>query len=1069
MPRALLLLAFLLSGGAGLIYELVWSRYLALFVGHSAEAQVLVIAMFLGGMSLGALVVGERSRGLGRPLVWYAVAEIVLAAVALTFHHIFGWVTEAAYASIFPTLGSAGAIAVVKWVMAGLLVFVPSVVLGTTFPLIAAGVLRRFPARPGGTIAALYFVNSLGGALAVLVAGFVLIRIAGLPGALMSAAALNLGAAGLAAVIGALPTRLDSTPAPEPDAAAGGSGSTSAVLQGTRRRLWIALLWVSAMTAVASFIYEIGWIRMLSLVMGSATHSFEIMLSAFILGLAIGALAIRREADRAGRPIRLLGGIQWLMGLAALATLPVYAASFDLLGGLVAVLPSTDGGYRSYNLARYGVALAVMLPSTVLAGMTLPLITSTLLRIGSGERAIGWVYACNTAGAIVGVILAGLVLIPWLGLKGMLVAGAAVDMALGVALFAIDRGRGVAAAIVGARGESDDGPRPGVRPSMTPAPAWPAPVAAVAAVAVCVAAAAGLRFDRALLTSGVFRYGPVDPSTQPILYYADGRTATVGVHMSGSDTLIVLTSNGKPDASLTSRWVRAASETLPVEPIRQQDEATQMLMALVTLAHAPDARTGVVIGHGSGVSAHFLLSDPLLRSLTTVEIEPRMIDASYVYYPANARVFDDPRSRMVIADAKSFFAGRGERFDLILSEPSNPWVSGTASLFSLEFYQRIRSYLSEEGVFTQWFHLYESDADLVLSVLSALHASFPDYRAYLVGDTDLMVVATAAETLRDPDWSLLLEPDLRAELDHFPPLRPHHLEGVRLFGRAELEPLAERWEFPNSDYRPVLDLGAERARFLDSFADGVYGLARDRFRLAAALGGWRLEPASTPDLPIPGVAPIRARSVALQVREALSDPETPLVPWAEAAGLGARRRFARLGQPPRAEAGAAGWATWLGDFLALESVLHSGTAGFVDSEFYTTVHGILERADPPAEILAAVGFMQGLAAWDFEAAARGAREILETLRTDDDAAGPGTSILAPLDRGLLLDGASVAFLKTGDPDAADAVLRYLTGPSGRAPGDFRLRLLRAHIEQSRATRRSGNSSEPPQTVPSEDG
>jgi predicted membrane-bound spermidine synthase len=1058
MLRVLLLLAFFLSGAAGLIYEVVWSRYLALFLGHSAEAQVLVIAMFLGGMSLGALVVGVRSRRLEHPLTWYAAAEAALCAFGLTFHFLFGLVTDAAYGSIFPALGNAAAITMVKWAIAGLLVFVPAVVLGTTFPLIAVGTLRRFPSRPGGTIAALYFVNSLGGALAVLVAGFVLIAIAGLRGALVAAAALNLGAAILAAVIAARASGTAPHPTPEPVAATRSTPPPSEQSTGvdrTRRRLWVALLWVSALTAVASFIYEIGWIRMLSLVMGSATHSFEIMLSAFILGLAIGALAIRGEADRAGRPIRLLGSIQWLMGLAALATLPVYVASFDLLGGLVAALPATDQGYQTYNLARYGVALAVMLPSTVLAGMTLPLITSTLLRIGSGERAIGWVYACNTAGAIVGVILAGLVLIPWLGLKGMLVAGAAVDMALGVALLAIDRGRGIARAIQPVRTDSDDASTGGGgSPGGSPTREWVVPAAAVAAILVCVLAATGLRFDRALLTSGVFRYGSVDPTSQPILYYADGRTATVGVHISGSDTLIVLTSNGKPDASLTSRWVRAARERLPVEPITQQDEATQMLTSLVTLAYAPDVRTGAVIGHGSGMSGHFLLSDPDLESLTTIEIEPRMIDASYVYYPANGRVFDDPRSRMVIADAKSFFAGRGERFDLILSEPSNPWVSGTASLFSLEFYQRIRSYLSEDGVFAQWFHLYESDADLVLSVISALHASFPDYRAYLVGDTDLMVVATAAETLRDPDWSLLLEPDLRAELDHFPPLRPHHLEGLQMFGRAELEPLADGWESPNSDYRPVLDLGAERARFLDSFADGVYQLARDRFRLAAALGGWRLDPATTSEMPIPGLAPVRGRAIAREVRRALSDPEAVLSPWAEVPGRAVQRGLARMGQPPDSASDSSDWGRWLGDFVLVERALHSGTAGFIDTEFYRTVHGILETADPPVEVLAAVEFMEGLASWDFEAAASGARVILAAVNLGDGpAAGPGSSILAPLDRGLLLDGAAVAFLKTGDPAAAEGVLRDLEGVSGRAPGDFRLRLLRAHIELAQATAR----------------
>jgi predicted membrane-bound spermidine synthase len=1050
MQRAFLLVAFLVSGAAGLIYELAWSRYLALFVGHSAEAQVLVIAMFLGGMSIGALAVGERSGRLQRPLAWYAIAEATLGAYGLAFHFLFDSVTQAAYASIFPALGGTVAISIFKWSLAGLLVFVPAIILGTTFPLIAAATLRRFPARPGGSIAALYFVNSLGGATAIVLAGFLLIGLAGLRGTLATAAALNFVAAGLAVWVssrrakGGAPEAL--APVETPPSAAGvtgGAGEAWTRASAIRRRLWIALLSVSALTAVASFVYEIGWIRMLSLVMGSATHSFEIMLSAFILGLAIGALAIRRAADRATRPVALLGGIQWLMGLFALATLPVYAASFGWLGDLISGVSVDDAGYRIFNLGRYGVALAVMLPSTVLAGMTLPLITNTLLRIGSGERAIGWVYATNTAGAIVGVMFAGLVLLPWLGLKGMLVWGAGLDMVLGVGVLALSR--------AGFDADAMRGDRP---PETRRAPAWAAPATGAATLIVSLAVVFGIRFDRALLTSGVFRYGRVDAAGTPILYYADGRTATVGVHVSGSDTLIVLTSNGKPDASLTARWVRAASEPVDPLPIQQQDESTQMLTSLVTLAHAPGARTGAVIGHGSGMSGHYLLTDPGLESLTTIEIEPRMIDASHVYYPANRRIFDDARSRMVIADAKSFFAHRGERYDLILSEPSNPWVSGTASLFSLEFYDQIRSYLSPDGVFGQWFHLYESHDDLVLSVLSALHRSFADYRAYLVGDTDLMIVATPEGTLPEPDWSLLLRPDLRAELSHVTPILPDHLEGLRVFGKRELAPLAETWASPNSDYRPVLDLSAERARFLDTFADGVYGMTRDRFRLAAALGGWRLPPAGSPGQPMPGLAPLRGRSLAVEIRRALNDPDAEVAGYARSQVRAARLGYYRLLQPPRGPADTERWARWLANFLRVEATLHAGTAGFADEAFYGVVLEILERSDPPEVVRETVGFLHGLAAWRFDAAATAATRLLRTLRpgVEGDGTAPAERILVTLNRGLLLDGAVTAFLMTGEAELAAEALQQLEGETGRPADDFRMRFLRAHIARASADR-----------------
>lgn len=1042
--RAVLLFAFLCSGAAGLVYELVWSRYLALFVGHSAEAQVLVIAMFLGGMSVGALTVGKRSRRVRHPLLVYASIELALAVVGLAFHSGFRVVSGFSYETIFPALASPWAIGLWKWSIAGLLIFLPSILLGATFPLMAAGVIRAFPRKPGGTIAALYFVNSFGGAIAVLAAGFVLVAAFGLPGTSASAAGLNVIAALLAM---AAASRLK-TPGVGPAETAARDAEPRGAVPRRILPIWRLLLAASALTAVASFVYEIGWIRMLSLVMGSATHSFELMLSAFILGLALGAIAIRREADRSLQPLALLGGVQLLMGLLALATLPVYAQSFGWIGSLVSELPATEAGYRTFSLARYGLALAVMLPATALAGMTLPLITSTLLRVGAGERAIGWVYATNTAGAIVGVMLAGLILMPALGLKGMLVAGAALDMALGVVLLGAAR-RGMfhaAGEVPAATGsESPKGRAP------RPVPAWWAPAGAAAALLVVVGTATGVRLDRATLTGGAFRYGQVDVENQPVLYYADGRTATIGVHVTGSDTLVVLTSNGKPDASLTSRWIRAASEPVEPAPITRQDESTQLLTAVIVGAHGGGG-WGAVIGQGSGISGHFLLADPKLKSLVTIEIEPRVMDASYVYYPANARVFDDPRSRIVIGDAKSFFAHAGVRYDLILSEPSNPWVSGTASLFSHEFYDQIRRYLSEGGVFGQWFQLYETSDEMVTSVLAALHASFPAFRGYLVGTSDLMIVATVAGELPDPDWSLLDDAGLRADLAHVLRIRGDHLDGLQVFTRAELTPLLEGWEAPNSDYRPVLDLGSERTRFLHSFADGVYGLVSDRFRIAAALGGWRLPPAPVEGVPITALSPLVARSRAVQARRAVAALQgTDDGPLAGEA-LDVARALARLAQPPADVTETEPWAAWVGDFLTTEAILHAGSAGYADTAFYAHVRSALEGARAPAEVEAAVTFAQGLAGWDFERAARaGATLIAAGSPASQNQGWAPPATLAQLPPALLLDGTVVAALRAGDAGLAANAYQRLAPVSGRGEADFRMQLLRAHISRAQQT------------------
>ncbi|HKW12366.1 MAG TPA: fused MFS/spermidine synthase, partial [Gemmatimonadaceae bacterium] len=291
---ALLTLVFVVSGAAGLIYESIWSRYLSLLVGHSAYAQIIVLVIFLGGMSLGALVVGQRSERLRHPLIWYAGIEAAVGIIGLVFNVAYIDISDAAYDVIFPALVGGWTLVVVKWLIAALMILPQSILLGTTFPLMSAGAIRLLRERSGRVLGLLYFANSLGAAFGVLLAGFVLLDHFGLPGTLVTAAFLNFVAA--AAV--AWGWRLTLTRPSAVLAPTTGGETRNALLGSAVPTPVRLLLTVSFGTAVASFMYEIAWIRMLSLVLGSATHSFELMLSAFILGLALGAFWIRGRADR---------------------------------------------------------------------------------------------------------------------------------------------------------------------------------------------------------------------------------------------------------------------------------------------------------------------------------------------------------------------------------------------------------------------------------------------------------------------------------------------------------------------------------------------------------------------------------------------------------------------------------------------------------------------------------------------------------------------------------------------------------------------------------------------------
>src|SRR6266480_2692412 len=275
VPRGVFFFLFTVSGFAGLVYESIWSHYLKLFLGHAAYAQTLVLGLFMGGMAIGSWLCSRRSARWKNLLRGYALAEGMTGLLALAFHPVFVASTDAAYESILPALGGEIPATLFKWTLAGLLILPQSVLLGVTFPLMSAGLIRRYPAAPGESLAMLYFTNSFGASIGVLASGFVLIEKLGLPGTVQSAGALNLV---LAAIVWLL---------------AGGSeramGSRAGDERGPEAKLPFRLfLAVALLTGAASFAFEIGWIRMLSLVLGSSTHSFELMLSAFILGLAGG-------------------------------------------------------------------------------------------------------------------------------------------------------------------------------------------------------------------------------------------------------------------------------------------------------------------------------------------------------------------------------------------------------------------------------------------------------------------------------------------------------------------------------------------------------------------------------------------------------------------------------------------------------------------------------------------------------------------------------------------------------------------------------------------------------------
>ena len=770
----IVLLIFTASGFAGLIYESVWSHYLKLFLGHAAYAQTLVLAIFMGGMALGAAWCSRISARWRDLLFAYAIIEALIGLAALAFHPAFNAVTEYAFAHIIPAIGNPAGVQAFKWTLGAALILPQSVLLGMTFPLLTAGVVRLRPDRSGHAIAMLYFTNSLGAGVGVLASGFYFIPAAGLPGTLIASGIINLAVA--AAVI-LLPRR--------PSAVAGlpFQPERLAPLTAEAARRVRLLLVIAALTGASSFMYEIGWIRMLALVLGSSTHAFELMLSAFILGLAFGGLWVRRRIDAAGDTMRLLGFVQLAMGVAALATLPVYGESFYAMRWLLTSLAPSEPGYGVFNVASHAIALAVMFPAAFCAGMTLPLVTKTLLGLGSGERAIGQVYAANTAGSIVGVLAAVHLGLPLLGVKGLIIAGAAIDLALAVVLLGAAPGR--------------------LRRTYT--------TAAVAASVLVLVGATLVRLDAHNMASGVYRLGILmDPNRYRMLHHEDGKTTTVSV--TTEKTVLSLRNNGKSDGSLNS------------DPAGHPtgDEFTMAMIGALPMLMMPEARQVANIGFGTGLTAQAVLASERLERLDTIEIEPAVVRAARHFMPFNRRAYEDPRSHVHIEDAKTFFSSQQALYDVIISEPSNPWVSGVASLFSSEFYRHARRHLRQGGLFVQWVQLYEFSPALLASVIEALRPVFSDYVVYIANDGDLILVAANGGRVPEPQAEAFAQRDVTALFKRLGIGSVEELKLHRVGGRRILDPYFRSFGAePNSDFFPVIDLNASKARFMRARATGA--------------------------------------------------------------------------------------------------------------------------------------------------------------------------------------------------------------------------------------------------------
>ena len=716
--KAFLYLCFFGSGLAGLTLEIVWSKYLSYLLGNSIYGVATVVAAFLGGLGLGAVIGGRLAASTRQPLLMYARLELLVAAMGLLSPLAY-LAARPLFASLYGALGGSGVMfLLVRFAVLFVTLLIPTIAMGATLPLLVSAFTRR-EGEFGSSVSRLYAINTGGAVCGVALAGFVLIPTLGLWKTAAVAAAIDLAVA--AAVFGTKPTATAEVAADGAHAkvtgASGAGPHLDAPAGGPFTNLIVPLFAVSGFCAI---LYEVAWTRVLSVPFGGMVYSFSAILAVYLLGIAAGAALAALLLRFLHAPVLLFGLCQLLLAGSVVLGSHVFASLPDLQATLIA---QSRGSAERLFLGEAMVTARIVLLPTFFLGAVFPLAAAIYQR---GRRAagasVGTIYAANTLGSILGSVLTGFLLIPTIGALRAILAAALANAAIGcLALLLGEAARWKRAAAAGIAIAGT------IAVAAVATPAWQPERMSFGFVRLLRA----YEFGGEGLVHRILEKIGHSAQLERLLFYKEGRVATVTVLETGDRRALLI--NGKTDATTGSG----------------EDMAQQVMVGQVPLLLAPRAASVCVVGYGSGVTTHAVLTHPIRRALT-LELEGAVIEAAPFFEAAAHRPLADPRSRLVVEDAGTYLRSTRENFDVIISEPSNPWIAGVGNLFTREFYQEARRRLNPGGVFCQWIQTYSVSPATLSTVFRTVTTTFPRGQLFYVESSGDLIILAA------PDRDLVL-------------------------------------------------------------------------------------------------------------------------------------------------------------------------------------------------------------------------------------------------------------------------------------------------------------------------
>lgn len=699
----LLVAAILLGSGAcALVYQITWLRMLRHVFGASTMANAAVLAIFMGGLGAGGLLLGKRADRHPNPLALYAKLELGVAAAAALSPFLI-WLVRQIYLGLGgqEALGSVGGTAL-RLVLSALVLGVPTFLMGGTLP---AAVKAAEQAKDLGrrSLGLIYAANTLGAVTGTMWATFAALELLGTRAALWSATAANalvaliaLGVAHLAMKAAATPGTAPKKPAPPPEAAQT-MGATA-----PQRLVWVA----AGLVGFVFLLMELCWYRMLAPILGGSSYTFGLILGVALFGIGIGGL-LYAFGSSGRRPTLMTFAFTCILE-AFFVGLPLWFGD-DLAVWTMVLRPLGFSGFWTLVGVWGVVAMIVIFPAALVAGYQFPVLIALL---GAGDedvgQHIGVAYAWNTGGAILGSLAGGFGLIPLLGAVGVWRLGVAVLVVLGL----------VCVAQVARQGRTETG--------------WLAAIGTLCVLCtVCLVAEGptafwrhspiGIGHVKPEIDSPNYVHALLNARRRPIVWEADGVESSVALHSGNGLSFIV---HGKPDGNAIG------------------DAPTQVMSGIVPAALHPKPESALVIGLGTGSTAGWIAAIPSVQRVDAVEFEESILFVASACWQVNQNALENPKLNVILGDGREVLLASDQKYDIIHSEPSNPYRAGIASLFTLEFYQAVAERLEDDGVFGQWIQGYDVAPQTIRTIIATLRTVFPSVEVWeTLGGTDLLLVA----------------------------------------------------------------------------------------------------------------------------------------------------------------------------------------------------------------------------------------------------------------------------------------------------------------------------------------